>query len=254
MSSKIRRADALATPTIGTVRRTRPFPIGLLSLVAGLAGLAWWAPWTPGPVAPIAFTAEGERTLGPICLAVMIDESGSMSDSDPEQSRAAALLGAASFLDRYGLPQDRIAGGWFADDASISGLMDGATGTRRLPERPTVPSGGGTNMAAAMNEAGRVLHSCHPATRPVLTLVTDGQADDLDAVAQALDRLPPDTLTQLIAIDATGVLGRAEQWRRAAPQVAITTVRSLDRRGIGDGIATSLSALTGQRVLLDDAM
>lgn len=238
----------LAPPRVTAVRRPIPIALSPLVLIAALGALAWWGPWSTHSVTPIAFHAHGPRTKGPICLAVMIDESGSMSDSDPQQSRSAALIGAASFLGSEGVPQDRIAGGWFADQARVSTLMDGPTGLRHLPRSSTVSSGGGTNMAAAVTTAAQVLGQCDAATRPVLALVSDGMADDFEAVAQSLTHLPANTEVHLLAIDATGSLGQAPDWQNLGPNVQVNAVRSLDRKGVGSGMALLLSDLTGQQV------
>lgn len=235
-------------PAVRAVRRPMPFPWWLVFLAVAVAGIVWWAPWKPAPIEPIAFSANGERALGPMCLVVMIDESGSMSDSDPQQARSAAVLGAASFLSEFGLPEDRIAAGWFADDAKVSDLMDGPTGIDELPQRSMVPSGGGTDMVAAVKAADQTLTQCDPGIRPVLALVSDGMANDFDALARSLKDLPPSSVVHLIAIDAMGSNGQVDEWRRMSIPVGTSTVKSLDREGVGDGMASLLSALTGQEV------
>jgi len=184
-----------------------------------------------------------------MCVAVMIDESGSMSDADPRQARTAALLGASSFLDEFGLSTDQVAGGWFSDTAAMSSLMTASKGLAGLPQTSTVPSGGGTNMVAATDRASTTLQACPAGQTPVLILVTDGVADDFVALRAAVARLPTGTLTQLLAIDQTDSFDSVEpEWARYAPEVGIVRVTTLTRDGVGVGMASVLSTLTGQEV------
>lgn len=244
-----RSTRAVGSPRPISVVPRRPFPwwIPIAATLSG--GLIWWAPWEPDPVEPIVFSADGPRMTAPMCVAVMIDESGSMADSDPQLARPAALLGASSFLGEFGLATDQVAGGWFADTAEISPLLSAAKGLTELPQDSTVPSGGGTNMVAAIDRAGQTLETCPFGQTPVLVLVTDGVADDFEAVGQAIARLPSGTTTQLLAIDATGSLASvSSEWAHYAPGVEVEPVTALDRDGVGTGMANVLSRLTGQKV------
>ena len=115
--------------------------VAVLCLAAGLLGMTLPVPSAAAPSAPDADSASGLGEFGACLsghgqgsLAILIDQSGSMRQTDPDQGRveAASYLidRLAAFTDRTGITLDvRVAG--FAADYHAAGDWTGLTGSTK---------------------------------------------------------------------------------------------------------------------------
>lgn len=115
--------------------------VAVLCLAAGLLGMTLPVPSAAAPSAPDADSASGLGDFGACLsghgqgsLAILIDQSGSMRQTDPDQGRveAASYLidRLAAFTDRTGITLDvRVAG--FAADYHAAGDWTGLTGSTK---------------------------------------------------------------------------------------------------------------------------
>ena len=261
----IRRSVGTLRPP--SPRRLRParrsWPLLLLVPVASWAGLRLLdddsptraaAPTTTGaPVSTLVSFQEptGERSTGARCWMVVIDESSSMSSADSLGTRADAVRATAEFLAAHGLAGDRIGETWFADDADV---------TPAVPTAQFVPSvakhdvGSGTMLANALTTTVDSMTSSCAGAKPVLVLVSDGQASsqpDFDAITTLLTGLARDVSVHLIAMNENQAFESARPyWEDPALGLqSITAVTGFGSDEIAAAVAGILSTETGQQVV-----
>src|SRR5690606_26436794 len=154
---------------------------------------------SPAGSEAVEFAAPtGDRSTGPRCSMVMIDESGSMSQADVAGTRPAAVRAASDFFADYGIDGDRIGVMWFADRNEVIDPAPPAD----LPMAATDELGGGTQLAGAVDAALATLQANCDGAAPVLVIVSGGAASsstDYTAVATALESAP-DVAVHLIAM------------------------------------------------------
>lgn len=252
-------SPAVRTP--GRALGVRSFDIGpspwrwiATLLVVAVAATAWWCirPTEADRIrlsAPIGIRTNAE----PACTLILIDQSSSMSESDPAGLRAVAVEELGRWFSTYGMAQDRVGVGWFADASDIQapGRPDRVAEFAR--RGPTQPIGGGTAIAPALRSAGTALASCPPGTRPVLVLISDGvTTEGSGSVTSALESLPAATAVHLMAMDADGGFTRSDAnsyWTDPARRLAtVNTVARVDAASITAPLALVVSNETGQRV------
>lgn len=216
-------------------------------------------PGSPAPTATVAATTStlvafgapaGERSTGPRCVMVVLDESTSMSTADAAGTRTDAVRAAADFLSAHGIDGDRIGVAWFADAAEV---VDPAPPAQASAARPgAVYLGSGTQVAAALTRTlGSMQASCDGA-QPVIVLVSDGQASgarEFDAIRETLAGAPALNV-HLIAMNG----GQAFEVARAFwedPRLgidSIATISDFGRDEVAAAMAGILSRETGQQV------
>jgi hypothetical protein len=160
------------------------------------------------PELPI--TVPGSRTLTmPLRICVCVDESGSISSTDPGGEAHRATLLACDWLDAFSEnPRDRIGLVRFAERAhSISPIRAGSARGAIEHElaRAGHDLGGGTQIAPAVEEMRRMLGG-HLREYRLALLVTDGQVAETDDELRRLFgrlRASLDSI-YLIALDADG--------------------------------------------------
>jgi hypothetical protein len=199
----------------------------------------------------VGFTApRGERTTGPRCLMVVIDESSSMADADSAGTRADAVTAATGFLGAHGIDGDRIGTTWFADSSQVQPPVDPAAAKGSAPDVLTL--GSGTRIGPALEATFAAMEAgCGSATGAVV-LVSDGAAADgadYGAVADALGR-HADTTVHLIAMNGGGAFEPSRSfWEDAALGLdSVQTIDSFGRDEVSTAMAAVLSAETGQQV------
>ena len=112
---------------------------------------------------------------------VVIDESSSMSSADSLGTRADAVRATAEFLAAYGLDGDRIGetGSPTTPDVTAAVPTD-----RFAPSVAKHDVGSGTELAEALNTTVDSMTASCDGAKPVIVLVSDGQASsqpDFDA-------------------------------------------------------------------------
>ena len=235
---------------IGQLPRPRRWPwlVALLALVLALGryALERHSSVQAADRTPRSFTApRGSRLTTARCIIVVIDESSSMTTSDPSGLRARAIDETVRFLVSFGLPGDEIGGGWFADTSSYADpvVVSKAASTWVPPNL-----GGSTNMTGALADVAPVLERC--TAQPVLLLVTDGQADDLEVVRQRIHALPPDVRIHLVAMNVDGgYVSVAPFWED--PSLGIDSVERIDEVrpvAVARAVADILERETGQQI------
>ena len=200
----------------------------------------------------VSFQAPtGERTTGARCWMVVIDESSSMSSADSLGTRADAVRATAEFLAAYGLDGDRIGETWFADDAAV---------TAAVPTASFVPSvakhdvGSGTELAEALNATFDSMTASCAGSKPVIVLVSDGQASsqpDFVGISTLLTGRGSDVNVHLIAMNENAAFESARPfWEDPANGLqSITTVTGFGSAEVAAAVAGILSAETGQQVV-----
>lgn len=160
------------------------------------------------PELPI--TVPGSRTLTMLLrICVCVDESGSVSSTDPGGEARRATLLACDWLDEYSEnPRDRIGLVRFAERAdSINPVRAGSAraAIERALARGGQDLGGGTQLAPAVEEIRRMLGG-HLREYRLALLVTDGQvAEPDDELRRLFGRLRASLdSVYLIALDADG--------------------------------------------------
>lgn len=256
-------------------RRPRPLSVGrrgsrLPWMLAAVLPVAAWFGWQqfgdddgptaaasarpPTTAAPtgseaVEFAAPtGDRSTGPRCSMVMIDESASMSQADAAGTRPAAVRAASDFFAAYGIDGDRIGVMWFADRTEV---IDPAP-PAELPMAATADLGGGTQLAVAVDAALTSLAANCDGADPVLVIVSDGAAsssNDYTAMATALGNAP-DVAVHLIAMNDNGAYSTAQPFW-SEPSLGIVSIQPIDSFGsaeVGPAMANVLSTETGQTV------
>jgi hypothetical protein len=240
--------------------RRWPWLLTLLPLAAVGAFVATRdrSPRAAVDVAPTATTPSGvgfaaphgERTTGPRCVMVVVDESSSMADADRAGTRADAVTAAAGFLGAYGVDGDRIGTTWFADSSHVQPPLEPAVAKATAPDLLTL--GSGTRIGPALEATFAAMDaSCGAATGAVV-LVSDGAADagDYGSIVDALGR-HTDVAVHLIAMNGGGAFEPSRSfWEDDA--LGLDTVQTIDSFGrdeVSAAMATVLSAETGQQVV-----
>jgi Mg-chelatase subunit ChlD len=208
---------------------------------------------TGAPVSTLVSFQEptGERSTGARCWMVVIDESSSMSSADSLGTRADAVRATAEFLAAYGLDGDRIGETWFADDADV---------TPAAPTGQFAPSvakhdvGSGTELTNALTAAVESMASSCAGAKPVLVLVSDGQASsqpDFDGIATLLTSRGGDVNVHLIAMNENAAFESARGfWEDPALGLrSITAVTGFGSTEVAAAVAGVLSTETGQQVV-----
>jgi hypothetical protein len=208
-------------------------------------------PTTP-PTTLVGFAAPfGERTTGPLCWMVVVDESSSMATADTTGARADAVRAAARFIASHGLDEDRIGATWFADQAEV--LPPGDPATVRIAPTGGVPLGSSTRMAAALRSALDAMASACGSARQVLVLVSDGAASGEDEFAgtKAVLAAAPAVDVYLIAMNGGSAFEPSRAFW-ADPALGVNSIRTIDTFGadeVAGAMAAVLSIATGQEVV-----
>ena len=147
--------------------------------------------------------ATGRADAQPLCLTILMDQSGSMERPDRAQSVQRAIRELAGLLK----PQDTVTMIGFARTPRL--LADRLTGDRlaALPEvaRQAVPDGG-TNIDLALELAAQsALRQFNPAAQNRVLLITDGAANLGTIDPEAMTRRVEAMRRQRLAFDACGV-------------------------------------------------
>lgn len=186
----------------------RRWPWWLLALAMGVAVLWACDPLDDGDLGPVP-EPVGQRIDEPIDLCLVIDDSSSTLDTDPEGNRYDAARFAARFLARQSHPDrpDRVCVVHFGGDAPRR-LALPLTPVEQLAriEAAIQPVGqlGDTDFAAAHARATTLLGPDRPDRRQVMIEFTDGipsgGPDVFARIAGSLDTLPR-YHSHLIALD-----------------------------------------------------
>jgi Mg-chelatase subunit ChlD len=123
---------------------------------------------------PSTLSARAEETSANVTVIIVLDNSGSMLDNDPDDLRFAAARLFIRLLDIG----DRVAMVVFSDDARDStGLVTIASEADREDVLAAVadrPAGGATNMNAAFEQAASLLQQDPSGNRQYVLFLTDG--------------------------------------------------------------------------------
>jgi hypothetical protein len=241
-------------------RRPHP-PVGAtvreLTLVLAAVGALLTTLWlgyegarnalTIDPVAmpvPVAHT----RTLEPpMTIDIAVDESGSMSESDPHGDRWKSVAALLRWLTRYQRATDLVTLTRFADTASAGPTMS----ARRIPANPLAlapaPSGGGTAFVPVVDAAREIFGRPPPTaarSERIILIVTDGDADDR---ADAVVRLP--RVADHVFVIA---LDRSKSWATARKTwehtgFSVMTVSNKAPNEVGAALARAILRVTGEK-------
>lgn len=229
----------------GQVRGTRLVPARrwpwLLLLLIPVALISRACDGRQGDLGPVP-APEGQRIDEPIDLCLVVDDSTSTLDSDPDAVRYEAARFAADFLARQSVTArpDQVCVVHFGEDAPFE-LTLPLTPVDRMGEIQAaiqvVTPLGGTNFVAAHERAAELLGPADAGRHRVVILFTDGVpssgsgADPFAEISASLDGLPRYD-THLVALDQDGAFGDvADEWE-----------------GMGLGSITRLSDIDGRRL------
>jgi hypothetical protein len=201
-------------------------------------------------------TIPGSRTLTlPMRICVCVDESGSVSATDPGGEAHRTTLLVCDWLDEYSEnPRDRVGLVRFAERAdSISPVRAGAAKgvIGQALARGGRDLGGGTQLAPAIVEMRRMLGG-HLREYRVALLVTDGQVAESDEELRRLLGLLRTSVDSvyLIALDADGAW--SSQTHARYESLGLSGVIPLQKAGgaeLAVAIATVLVHEAGLAVL-----
>ncbi len=259
MIGRPRPLRPLRPPAPRRLRRRRPLWPLLLLVVPVVGWLAWralddGAPTEAASAGDVAFGAPtGERLTGPRCFMVVVDESASMADADATGARADAVDAAWRFLDAYGLADDRIGTTWFADSADVVGPVPATAAVSRVAPVDTATLGTGTNIAFAFRAALDALNSGCGAARPVIVLVSDGQASSqaqFDQSASIIKGAGAGLDVHLIAMNGNSAFEPVRSfWSDPTLGLdSIDVITSFGRDEVATAMAKILTLETGQQV------
>ncbi len=222
----------------------------MLLAVASAATLVGWGILlaaedlvTRDPV-PMPVPAAETRTLAlPMLINIAVDDSGSMSDSDPDDRRWTDAAALGRWLARHQREDDLVAVTRFAGDAVHGPVVS----SRRLTNDPRQlapsPSSDGTAFMPVVDGAAEIFAEQEQACYRILILLTDGAADD---APEAIAKLP--TVANRVFVVA---LDRGDAWdsARTAWERAGFPVTKLGNRApneIGAALARAVMAATGE--------
>jgi Mg-chelatase subunit ChlD len=204
------------------------------------------------PIVELVAPDPGTRTLAePVTAVVMIDQSGSTVDSDPENARVTEAETWARWVGEHsGNPADEIAAVHFtsAVEASIGPLKPSEnpeTSAEQLFDSGTL-MGGGTKMVPALEVAKAIFDDAPADNRRLLVMFTDGAAADLNQTESALRAVGADSVWLVaLNIDGTYEESAAKTWEH----FGLTGALRMDRLEAG-AVASSLAEIfmgeTGQ--------
>lgn len=190
-------------------------------------------------MAPTPETLGGEETGEGRCgvdVLVLVDSSGSMADSDPENLRLeAAKRIVERIADDTTLSEGtRIGVVSFSDDAQVISPLDRASSVRDAISDLSVPVSGNTNLLAALYRGYQTFAAAgtFPHRKPVLLFLTDGSPYDvrklketgayfLELQAFIKEKLKPrGCAIYVVGVDVRGQWGQMEgYWREIADGV-----------------------------------
>ena len=199
----------------------------------------------PQPV-PMPVPAPGTRTLrGPAVTVILVDDSGSMGESDPDDERYAAFSAYAMWMRRYARLRDRVAVVRFAKESTGSGRLFPATAlapdVRTLADQPE--DGEQTLFDPAAERAVQALTAAPADAAITAVVISDGETPDAPRGLERLRRIADHI--EVIAINRDGGWDSARSsW--AGPGVRIHEARNQRPREIAAEIARAQMRLTGE--------
>lgn len=227
------------------------FALAVLAGVAGAtAGLLAGSRGTHDPAMPVP--VAGSRTLQqPLRVGVALDESGSITTTDPGRAGREATLTICDWLVCHSdNPADQVGLVRFADTAATTPIARAGnartTIEQALRDGPDV--GGGTQLRPAVDALCRLLPGGGGA-HAVAILITDGQVAEPDTELRNLIgqlRQVADAV-YLIALDQDGAwTSRTHQRYRSLGLTDQVAVSQVDETYLAAAIATLLARETGQ--------
>jgi hypothetical protein len=204
------------------------------------------------PIVELVAPDTGTRTLKePVTAVVMIDQSGSTVDSDPQYARVSEAETWARWVgDHSGNPDDEIAAIHFtsAVEAEVGPLnpSEDTVATARKLFDPGEFVGAGTRMKPALEAAQRLFEEAPPKNLKLLVMFTDGAASDIKETEEALKATGADSIWLVaLNIDGTYENTAAKAWERFGLSGALRMDR-LEAGAVAGALADIFMGETGQ--------
>lgn len=241
---------------LGPRRLALPPALGRVPLVALAAGLVLWWLWPGGQSeARVPIPLAGTRTLAaPLLLDLVIDESGSTSETDPSARRHTEAEAVGRWLARYSEnPADRIGLVRFAGRAAATEPIPAVAAANTIVaafRNGGARLGDGTFLTPAVAAVERQLRP-YPAYRRVVVILSDGQvAETPEKVARLITRLR----AAADSVYFVGLNGDGE-WSDRTHEVfddrglaGVLTLESFGKNEFAQTLAQIVLRETGQRV------